>query len=748
MWATLAVLGAVMVAYVVSLPVRGAESYWTWLDGWVICGVELVASSLCIGRALVRRPGRLAALLLGLSLLSWSIGDVILTVQSIGGATPPTPSWSDAFYIAFYPLAYAAVVLFMRGQSNRITMTNWLDGAIAGLGAAAICAAFVFSDGLQLGGTSTVATVTDLAYPIGDALLLGLIIGGFAVLSGRERAPWMLLACGVALNVFGDSSNLLQHSFGSTSIGTVLNAFAWPTAIILMCSAVWLRRKPVNPMALDRPTGFALPMIASMAALSLLVAGTLFPVDRLPLALAVATLLAVGVRLVLSVRGLEEISQERHRQSVTDELTGLWNRRYLFQVLDTFFAGYDQDPTDQSLAFLFVDLDRFKEINDSFGHPAGDELLRQLGRRLSDSLREGDLLVRLGGDEFAVVLSGAGIEYATSVAERLTHSLHEPFELHAVSANIGASIGIAVAPADATDGARLVWCADVAMYRAKLGKVPFACFVHSVDEEQNQMRLVEELHDAIDADALVLHYQPHLDLRTREVLAVEALIRWEHPRLGLVPPDIFLPLALEAGLMPKITAWVLDTAVSQCAEWRSSGRMFSVAVNITPGNLLEPAFVDTVRQKLERHGLPPEGLVLEITETTVIAEFETSRRVIEELRDLGIIVSIDDFGAGVTSLAYLGDLAVRELKLDRSFISRITDGNGLHDLDLIRSTIQLGHAMGLRIVAEGIEDTETLELLAECGCDIAQGYCISRPKPADEFSFRAAAADRMAPTRP
>ena len=261
------------------------------------------------------------------------------------------------------------------------------------------------------------------------ALFFGLIIGGFAVLSGRERAPWMLLAFGVVLNVFGDSSNLLQHSFGATSVGTVLNAFAWPTAIILMCSAVWLRRRPVNPMALEPPSGFALPMIASMAALSLLVAGTLLPVARLPLSLAVATLLAVGVRLILSVRGLEQLSQERHRQSVTDELTGLWNRRYLFRVLDTFFADYDEDPTDQSLAFLFVDLDRFKEINDSFGHPAGDELLRQLGRRLSDSLREGDLLVRLGGDEFAVVLSGAGMEYATSVAERLTRCLDEPFEL-------------------------------------------------------------------------------------------------------------------------------------------------------------------------------------------------------------------------------------------------------------------------------------------------------------------------------
>ena len=405
-------------------------------------------------------------------------------------------------------------------------------------------------------------------------------------------------------------------------------------------------------------------------------------------------------------------------------------------MLDAYFVERDAHFTDESLAFLFVDLDRFKEINDSFGHPAGDELLRQLGERLGGTFRDGDLLVRLGGDEFAVVLTGSDAARATEVAGRLTASLEAPFALNAVSAQIGASIGIAVAPEDATDSARLVWCADVAMYRAKLGRVPYATFVRQLDEEHNQMRMMEELDEAIDDGQLVLHYQPQLDLRTREVMAVEALVRWIHPRLGLVPPDEFLPLAQEAGLMQKITAWVLETAVVQCTDWRASGRPFSVAVNVSPSNLLEPGFVDMVRRLLDRHGLPAGGLVLEITETSVIAEFSTSRRVIEELRDLGIIVSIDDFGAGVTSLAYLSDLAVRELKLDRSFITRMTDGTGHRDVDLVRSTIELGHSMGLRIVAEGIEDPETLELLAGFGCDIAQGYCISRPKPADELAFR------------
>ncbi len=737
-WAGLALAGVIVFAYLMSVVLRTNESYWTWLDGWVVCGVELFASGVCMARALVRRPGRLTALFLGLGLFSWALGDVVITVQSIGGATPPSLSAADVFYIAFYPFALLAVVFFIRGQARRVTADNWLDGAIAGLGTAAVCAALILHGSAGLDGTATLA---NLALPIGDALLFGLIVGGFAILPGCKKSPWVLLATGTALNIFGDSSNFLQSSFGATRFGMDLNAIAWPAAIVLMAMVVWVRLRPPSPVTLEQSTGIVLPTSAAAGALILLFMGTFLSVSRFSLSLATATLLFVGIRLVVSVRGLESLSQERHRQAVTDELTGLRNRRYLFRVLDEFFAGYHEETHPEGLAFLFVDLDRFKEINDSFGHPAGDELLRQLGTRLEGSLRDDDLLVRLGGDEFAVVLAGGDVEYATSVAERLTQDLREPFLLNSVNASIGASIGIAVAPTDATDSARLIWCADVAMYRAKLGRTPFARFVETLDEGQDHMRLAEELSEAIDAGQLVLHYQPQLDLRTREVQAVEALIRWMHPRLGLVFPDQFLPLAEEAGLMQKITAWVLDKALAQCAVWRSSGSPFSVAVNVAPSNLLEAGFVDMVLERLDHHGLPAAALVIELTETNVIADFGTCQKVIQALQNLGIIVSIDDFGAGVTSLAYLRDLAVTELKLDRSFITRVTDDGANRDLDVVRSTIELGHALGLRIVAEGIEDEETLELLTEYGCDVAQGYCISRPQPAEDLAFRFRAAE-------
>jgi EAL domain-containing protein (putative c-di-GMP-specific phosphodiesterase class I) len=286
------------------------------------------------------------------------------------------------------------------------------------------------------------------------------------------------------------------------------------------------------------------------------------------------------------------------------------------------------------------------------------------------------------------------------------------------------------------DGSALMWCADVAMYRAKLGNAPFVFYDQDIDGGEDQPNLLDELRTAVKEGQFVLHYQPQLDLKTGQILAVEALVRWPHPKLGLVPPMKFIPLAEEAGLMWPLTTWVLNEALAQCAEWRSSGRELAVSVNVATGDLLEPEFLGLVKSLLERHELPGEAVVIEITETTIITDFLRSQAVILQLRDIGIVVSIDDFGAGFTSLAYLSSLAVGELKLDRTFITALNaEGNG-REMELVRATINLGHEMGLRVVAEGIEDVETLDLIGELGCDLAQGYFISRPSPASRLSFQ------------
>jgi predicted signal transduction protein with EAL and GGDEF domain len=351
-------------------------------------------------------------------------------------------------------------------------------------------------------------------------------------------------------------------------------------------------------------------------------------------------------------------------------------------------------------------------------------------------LAESDLLARIGGDELAVVLIDADLTHATRVAKRISAALHEPFTLEMVSVQIGGSIGIALAPEHATDSATLMHRADQAMYRAKQTDRPYEIYDRTLDDETDRLRLVDELRAALEANEFELHYQPQVDLTTGAASTVEALLRWPHPRLGFVPPLDFLPLAEEAGLMRALTTFVLDQSLARCAQWRAEGHDLSIAVNISATNVQDTGLTDLVREMLKRHDLPAGVLVLEITETTLISDFDRSARVIQQLRDLGCVISIDDFGAGFTSLAYLSRLAVSELKLDRSFLD--TALRDATDYTLVRATVELAHSLQLEVVAEGVEDETTLEALARLGCDRAQGFHIARPAPAAELTLQAA----------
>jgi diguanylate cyclase (GGDEF)-like protein len=730
------VLALLLVAYITSQVVRRDGVSWPWLDNWGVAGFELVAGALCLARATVVRRARAIPLVIGLGLVAWAAGDLALAAESAGGVTPPVPSPADGFYIAFYPLTYIGVMLLMRGHARRFSLATWLDGAVAGVGAAALCAAFVFDAVLKSAGGSVGAAATNLAYPVGDLLLVTLVVGGTAVLPSRHRSRWLLLATGYSINAAGDTFNLFGSGIGATHLGTTVNAIAWPLSILLVSASVWLRSGPSDPLSYERPPGLALPGLAAASALAILVAGSLGHVNDVAVALAGATMAAAGVRVALSMIRLRALTTERHRQAVTDQLTTLGNRRALFELLDGILTEHEAgESAARVLAFLFVDLNRFKEVNDSFGHSVGDELLRQLGARLKGSLRSSDLLVRLGGDEFAVALMDANADYGATVAQRISAKLEEPFLLGNVRARISASIGIAVLPCDARDTHDLLRCADLAMYRAKLEGKSFAIYQEELDGHGNRIELVEELRQAIDRRELELHYQPQVDVATGEIVAVEALVRWPHPRLGYVPPLEFLPLAEDADLMDPLTELVLDDALAQCAQWRAEHVSVVVSVNISTTNLLNAQFPSRVATLLARHELDPGALVLEITETTAMADVNRCKQAIEDLRDLGLVVSVDDFGAGFTSLAYLSSLAVSELKLDRSFVQGLAGARDERDLALVRSTIKLAHAIGLRVVAEGVEDEGSLELLAELECDLAQGYLISRPMPAGELTL-------------
>jgi diguanylate cyclase (GGDEF)-like protein len=741
-WAIYAAMGVVLMVYIAVLAVRPPQEQWTIIDGWGVAGFELLAAALCVAAGWKVRPRSPVPIILGAAIACWSLGDFLLTIESLGGATPPSPSLADAFYLPFFPLCYVALMLFVREQARGLTVADWLDGAVTGLGAAAVCAAFAFSMIEQTTGNTALGTGVNLAYPIGDVLLLLMLAAAATVMPLRWRGPWLLLAVGIAVNVFGDTANLFQPNVGSTSVGNAIDSAAWPISTLLMSMAMWLRPVAPDPLRPRRQQGFLLPGLAAAAGLGVLFTQTLHPLNRIATALATATLVLVVLRTWLSVRELRAQHRERQHQSLTDHLTGVANRRQLFDVLDAVFGADAQERP--AVAFLFIDLNGFKQVNDAFGHPVGDKVLQRIGARLSRALDGSGLLARVGGDEFAVVLVGHSAEQASEVALRLSTRLDEPMHIDAATVRIGATIGIARFPGDARDSGALMSCADMAMYRAKLAGARVASYDPTFGGDGDRLQLADDLSAAIDSNSLVLHYQAQLDLHTRQVATVEALVRWAHPALGLISPLSFLPLAAEAGLMGKVTDWVLDQALAQCATWRRHGHQLRVSVNVSAGDLLDPGFPDLVSSVLRTHGLPTASLLLEITETSIIEEFDRASAAVSRLRELGVGVSIDDFGAGFTSLAYLNRLEVGEVKLDRSFIAPLAGGARTRTADLVGATIDLGHALGLRVVAEGVEDEATLELMVELGCDVAQGYAIGKPLPAAELPLNGVRADASA----
>jgi diguanylate cyclase (GGDEF)-like protein len=478
-------------------------------------------------------------------------------------------------------------------------------------------------------------------------------------------------------------------------------------------------------------------VVVLVACPAILVLGNFRHVSPVSLGLAGATLIVVAARMTLSLREQRALNDTRQRDAVTDELTGLGNRRCLLDELNRALAPLaDGDPQAGSLALLLIDLDHFKEINDSFGHQTGDALLREIGPRIRQVVRRSDLVTRLGGDEFAVVLHGADAYKATTVAQRITTLLEQPIDVSSASLHVGASIGVALAPDHALSADDLIRCADIAMYRAKNERGSFDVYEMVLDDESDRFALIEDLRVAMDNGSLALHYQPAIDLRTGAVVTVEALLRWPHPTLGLIPPEHLLALAEESGLIHTLAAWVFEEAVADCSRWWHEGHRAAVAVNLLATDLLDSSLPRRVGELLDRAGLPTQALILEITEGMVVADLTRSKRVIQSLTDSGILVSIDDFGTGFSSISHLNDLAVGELKLDRTFTSRLqVEETGGREENIVRSIIDLGHALGLRVVAEGIERLDFVSVLAGLGCDSGQGYAIQAPCPAAEINF-------------
>jgi diguanylate cyclase len=445
---------------------------------------------------------------------------------------------------------------------------------------------------------------------------------------------------------------------------------------------------------------------------------------------------AVGLTVVLAVlvgyhRRTERQAAQNQYLALHDTLTDLPNRTLLRDRTLQAIRQCDRELT--SAALLLIDLDRFKEVNDTLGHHDGDRLLVQVGQRLRGALRAVDTVARLGGDEFAVLLPRIeAAEGATIVAGKLQAALAQPFVLAGLSLEVEASIGVAVYPDHGSDPDELLQHADIAMYVAKDTHNGFVLFDPTLDQHSpRRLAMLGELRRAIEQRQLVLHYQPKVDARSGRVLGVEALVRWQHPTHGLIPPAEFVPLAERTGLIEPLTHYVLEEALHQCRDWRRAGHELSMSVNVSARRLLDREFPDEVAATLATWELPARLLVVEITESAIMADPAHALEILGRLSRMGVEVAIDDFGTGYSSMASLKSLPVHELKVDRSFVSQMTRSS--RDAVIVRSTIDLGRNLGLRIVAEGVEDRPTWQQLRGLGCDAIQGYYVSRPVPPEEL---------------
>lgn len=417
-------------------------------------------------------------------------------------------------------------------------------------------------------------------------------------------------------------------------------------------------------------------------------------------------------------------------EAMHDPLTSLPNRILITEQLQQTILHAQRAKS--SFAVLMMDLDNFKEVNDTLGHPEGDRLLIEVAERLSATVRESDTVGRLGGDEFAMVLPKINEKEAICVAEKIMQNLLPSFALDDHTIKIGASIGIAMYPEHGMDHTSLIRLADVAMYEAKKNKNN-VCVYHSALDKYTPLRLslMDHLHTAISSNQLQLHYQPKISLSSNKVVSVEALIRWYHPEIGLIFPDQFIPIAENSGLIDDLSDWVLEQAFAQWKQWQDSGLDLQVAINLSARNLANPELPKRVAELCEQYGMHTNGIKAEITESAIMYNPEQVIEIMNDPNMQRLQFSIDDFGTGYSSLSYLKKLPVAEVKIDRSFVSdMVTDEN---DASIVNSVIELVHNFGYIVVAEGVENIETLEQLKLLGCDQAQGYLFSKAVPATEL---------------
>ena len=671
-------------------------------------------------------------LLAAAAVTALTVSDTAYRVFPGDTGTGFSPSLADAGYLLFYAFLMAALATLVRQSLHGQAWPVLLTSTVGALGATSVLAVLL-GPALEsaLAAPFSMPILLSIAFPILDLLLVAALAGIAATPVRVLGRSGMLLVVGLILFATADVVYAQQVQVRSVAMGTALNgAWAIGFALIVLWVLVAARgREQPNRTAVATladgaaytASAVAAPLVATAAGLAVLLLASQVHVSILAVVLAGTTLALAAIPLAFRQRMLHSLSR-------TDALTGLPNRHALATDVASRLRAADARPS----ALLVLDLDRFKEVNDSLGHEAGDRLIGRISARLTGALRAGDLLARLGGDEFAVHLHHADDKRATAMARRLRAVTARPIVIDGLSLEVGLSIGIALSPEHGSDLSGLLRKAEMAMYSAKTSRVGQR--IYSAGDDSNdeaRLRTLHELRIALAENQLVLHYQPKVDLPRDSVPGVESLVRWNHPTRGLLFPNEFLEVAEHGGLMRTLTRVVLELALDQAVLWQDQGRVLTVAVNLSSRSLLDYQLVNVVTRMLADRELPGSALMLEVTEEFLLVDRDRARNVLLRLRAAGVLIAVDDFGTGYSSLAYLRDLPIDELKLDQSFVIPMLDDDRASAL--VASSINLGHSLDLRIVAEGVETAEVLDQLVRFGCDVAQGYYLSRPAPAAEL---------------
>jgi diguanylate cyclase (GGDEF)-like protein len=676
--------------------------------------------------------------LLALASVSYLGGDVAQTVYELVGKRP-YPSVADALYLTFYPLMLVGLLRFPSAhRSAAEKLRRLLDLAVVAIGGSAVVIYVVLGPAAVRSGPSSLQTAFSIAYPVGDMVLL---VGLATLLLSRplpcSHLALRLLAAGLGFYVAADLvyGYLTLHStyHGGDPVDTL-----WMVAIAFLGVAAAAQRSPDDTRqipAAHSPHSSTIPYVAIAVAFVLLGISQrhdpLFPDKSLTLTAVLLTAL-VSIRQFLTQRDLIHSQQEISHQSLHDALTGLPNRVLALDRTQQMLARARRQQSP--VAALFVDLDGFKNVNDTLGHAAGDRLLRIVAERLTTVIRDADTAARFGGDEFVVLLEGSTPEHGPEfVARRLLEVLRQPYDLDETRGrrqpSISASVGIAVGIQLSAD--ELLRNADLALYEAKAaGRDHYVLFESSMQSaSERRVTLEMDLGDAVESEQLFLLYQPMFDLSTQDAVGVEALVRWRHPIRGIVSPEEFIPIAEDSGLIAQIGRWVLQTACQRAAIWHRHGHPIGISVNVSARQLDDDRLLADVRETLADNDLDPAALTLEITETALMRDPGATIRRLGALKELGVRIAIDDFGTGYSSLAYVRQFPADSLKIDRSFIAGLPSSEA--SAALIHTVVQLGKALDIQILAEGIEDQDQLEALQREHCDQGQGFLFSRPLDVD-----------------